>query len=119
MDTRQIKAVTFPAHGNLLPALDGRAASLRDNPPRRATARPTLRSYGCGLPPRATPTRSTPRGWIADSMAAEDTSLLALRSLGGIPSPVRWCDSGRCLRPGATAYGSGRSFSEVFEQLYE
>src|ERR671922_1785124 len=119
MDTRRIKAVTFPAHGNLLPALDGRVASLRDNSPRRVKARPTLCSYGCGLPPRATPTRSTPRGWIAGSMAAEDTSSLALRSLGGIPSPVRWCGSGRCLRPGATAYMAAVGLSEVFEQLYE
>src|SRR5918992_1879031 len=114
MDTRQIKAVTFPAHGNLLPALDGRVASLGDNSAQRAKARPTLRSHGCGLPPRATPTRSAPRGWIAGSKAAEDTSLLALRSLGGIPSPVRWCGSGRCLRPSGTAYyGSGESFCGV------
>ncbi len=62
MDTRRIKVETFPRCGNPLPASDGRVASLGGNPPRRAKAPPTLRSCGCALPPRATPTRSAPHG---------------------------------------------------------
>ncbi len=119
MDTRQIKAVTFPAHGNLLPALDGRVASLGDNSAQRAKARPTLRSHGCGLPPRATPTRSAPRGWIAGSMAAEDTSFYSpsarlevfLHPSAGVARVVVYGQ----VQPLMAAVG----LSEVFEQLYE
>src|SRR5215211_1161454 len=118
MDTSQVKAATFPAHGNLLPALDGRVASLRDNPPRRAKARPTLRSYGCGLPLRATPPDQlhgvglrAPCRQRIQAHSPSATLEVFLHPSAGVAQVVVYGE----VQPLMAAVG----LSEVFEQLYE